>query len=191
MYTFVYVVTEQDKVKYFCKKKITNEPRSILIIKQLNANDNKIILLNWQFNSWERPNKLRNRAKWQKCVQKNECPLLRTISEKITGFLFYLIFQLQNWQKLQKKKKAPLKLWHKKKMKEQKSILVSFHHSICLIEAISVMLLHYLFFFLAFSLSGTLNFLQLCWGQLLPQGDVRVCLCIWVSYTHISHVQHP
>lgn len=76
----------------------------------------------------ERWNKLRN------CSENNRVPLLSH-------------FPTSKLAKIAKKEKKRKAHWSgDTKMKEQKNVLVFFHHSICLIEAISVMVLHYLFF---------------------------------------------
>lgn len=69
--------------------------------------------------------------RWKKYVPRSIHPL-PTISMKIAGFLFNLIFQLQTWQQWQKAH------WNwqccdtKLEMKEQRNFLLLSHHFICL-----------------------------------------------------------
>lgn len=68
---------------------------------------------------------------WKKYVQRSMHPL-PTISMKITGFLFNLIFQLQTWQQWQKAHWNCQCFDTKLEMKEQRNFLLFSHHFICL-----------------------------------------------------------
>lgn len=130
------------------------------------------------------------------CLTKERWNKLRNCSGNDRVTLLSYIPTSKLVKKIAKKKRKRNAHWSgDTKMKEQKNVLVFFHHSIYLIEAISVMVLHYLFFSPSlFSSLGHFKPSLSVLGLTTPsrqcqtlRGKLRYSLYMCITYGYITY----